>query len=124
MPPEQLEPVLNTLVDHFVSDKSRPEMVAIGINTTREVCVRVPLAQGEHARGLARGAARACALYTSTSALAADWKARSRVRVIEEDGVHDEPDGLLRPRAHLPRARPRDACGRVWPHVAARGGVR
>lgn len=44
VPPEQLEPVLNTLVDHFVSDKSRPEMVAIGINTTREVCIRVPLA--------------------------------------------------------------------------------
>ena len=44
VPPESLQPLLRTLAQHFVSDKSRPEMVAIGINTTREVCARVPLA--------------------------------------------------------------------------------
>ena len=42
--PESLSPLLRTLVNHFVSDKSRPEMVAIGLNTCREVCARVPLA--------------------------------------------------------------------------------
>ena len=36
--PETLHPLLQTLVHHFVSDKSRPEMVAIGLNTAREVC--------------------------------------------------------------------------------------
>lgn len=37
--PETLHPLLQTLVHHFVSDKSRPEMVAIGLNTAREVCM-------------------------------------------------------------------------------------
>ena len=44
VPPESLQPLLRALAQHFVSDKSRPEMVAIGLNTTREVCARVPLA--------------------------------------------------------------------------------
>ena len=44
MPPETLEPLIKTLVNHFVSDKSRPEVVTLGINTVRELCVRVPLA--------------------------------------------------------------------------------
>ena len=44
MPSEWLEPLLKHLVTHFVSDKSRAEMVAAGINTVREICARVPLA--------------------------------------------------------------------------------
>ena len=44
VPPESLQPLLRALAQHFVSDKSRPEMVAIGINTTREVCARVRVA--------------------------------------------------------------------------------
>ena len=34
---EMLSPLLLHLANHFVTDKSRPEMVAIGLNTTREV---------------------------------------------------------------------------------------
>ena len=33
---EMLSPLLLHLANHFVTDKSRPEMVAIGLNTTRE----------------------------------------------------------------------------------------
>lgn len=45
--PDTLQPMLRHLANHFVTDKSRPEMVAIGLNTTREVCVRVPLSMDE-----------------------------------------------------------------------------
>ena len=31
--PETLHPLISTLVTHFVSDKSRAEVIAIGINT-------------------------------------------------------------------------------------------
>ena len=43
VPPDLLEPVVKTLVNHFVSDKSRPEVITLGLNTVRELCVRVPL---------------------------------------------------------------------------------
>eukprot|EP00900_Chrysochromulina_parva_P007624 jgi/Chrpa1/16863/Chrysochromulina_OHIO_Genome00025528-RA len=43
VPPDMLEPVVKTLVNHFVSDKSRPEVITLGLNTVRELCVRVPL---------------------------------------------------------------------------------
>ena len=29
---------------YFVSDKSRPEVITLGLNTVREICFRVPLA--------------------------------------------------------------------------------
>ena len=51
VPPESLQPLLRTLAQHFVSDKSRPEMVAIGINTTREVCAREVCAREVRAAG-------------------------------------------------------------------------
>ena len=44
VPPETLSPVLTTLVTHFVSDRSRPEVITLGLNTVRELCLRVPLA--------------------------------------------------------------------------------
>ena len=44
VPPDVLEPLIKTLVTHFISDKSRPEVITLGLNTVRELCVRVPLA--------------------------------------------------------------------------------
>ena len=44
VPPETLTPVISTLVTHFVSDRSRPEVITLGLNTVRELCARVPLA--------------------------------------------------------------------------------
>ena len=43
VPPNALEPLLRQLVNQFVHDRARPEVVAVGINTVREICVRCPL---------------------------------------------------------------------------------
>eukprot|EP00884_Botryococcus_braunii_P012226 jgi/Botrbrau1/21003/Bobra.0144s0020.2 len=42
-PPETLAPVVKQLVDQFVNDRSRPEVMTIGIKTVRELCIRSPL---------------------------------------------------------------------------------
>jgi len=43
VPPDAVEPLLRQLVNQFVHDKARPEVVAVGIQTVREMCVRTPL---------------------------------------------------------------------------------
>ncbi len=43
VPPEVLAPVIKTLANHFVSDRSPPEVMATGINAIREICARAPL---------------------------------------------------------------------------------
>ncbi|KAH7622813.1 hypothetical protein Ndes2526B_g02092 [Nannochloris sp. 'desiccata'] len=43
VPPDVLAPVLRQLVDQFVHDKARPEVMTVGIKTVREICVRAPL---------------------------------------------------------------------------------
>ena len=43
VPPDALEPCIRTLANHFVNDRSTPEVMAVGLNTIREVCARAPL---------------------------------------------------------------------------------
>jgi len=43
VPPDCLEPVVQTLANHFVNDRSSNEAMAIGLNTIREICSRQPL---------------------------------------------------------------------------------
>ncbi|KAK9834281.1 hypothetical protein WJX81_003203 [Elliptochloris bilobata] len=43
VPPEVLAPVLRQLVDAFVHDRARPEVMTLGLKTVRELCVRSPL---------------------------------------------------------------------------------
>ena len=43
VPPDALEPLLRQLVNQFVHDRARPEVVAVGINAVREICLRCPL---------------------------------------------------------------------------------
>lgn len=43
VPPDVMAPVLRQLVDQFVHDKARPEVITIGIKTVRELCLRAPL---------------------------------------------------------------------------------
>ena len=43
MPPDALAPVLRQLVDTFVHDRARPEVMTLGLRTVRELCVRCPL---------------------------------------------------------------------------------
>jgi protein SDA1 len=44
VPPEVLQPVVSTLANHFVTDRSTPEVMTVGINAIREICLRTPLA--------------------------------------------------------------------------------
>ncbi|GBF96025.1 hypothetical protein Rsub_08840 [Raphidocelis subcapitata] len=46
VPPESLAPVLRQLVDQFVHDRARPEVIVVGLKTVREVCLRCPLLMG------------------------------------------------------------------------------
>eukprot|EP00727_Mastigamoeba_balamuthi_P011102 m51a1_g6614 putative protein sda1 homolog (809) ;mRNA; r:27723-30719 len=43
VPPDALEPVIKTLADEFVNDRSSEEVMAIGMNTVRAICERCPL---------------------------------------------------------------------------------
>ena len=43
VPPDVMAPVLRQLVDRFVHDKARPEIITVGIKTVRELCLRAPL---------------------------------------------------------------------------------
>ncbi|KAG6545723.1 hypothetical protein Mapa_012684 [Marchantia paleacea] len=43
VPPDAIEPVIRQLVNHFVHDRARPEVIAVGLNVVREICMRVPL---------------------------------------------------------------------------------
>ncbi len=47
VPPDAIEPLLRQLVTQFVHDKARPEVVAVGINSVREICNRTPLVMTE-----------------------------------------------------------------------------
>ncbi|GAB5362961.1 hypothetical protein AAMO2058_000843300 [Amorphochlora amoebiformis] len=44
VPPEDISPLIRSLADNFVTDRSSPEVMAIGLNAIREVCIRCPLA--------------------------------------------------------------------------------
>lgn len=43
VPPDVLAPVLRQLVDNFIHDRARPEVITVGIKTVREICLRTPL---------------------------------------------------------------------------------
>ncbi|PBJ71448.1 hypothetical protein BCY84_16789 [Trypanosoma cruzi cruzi] len=44
VPPDALEPLVKAIANHFVSDRSSPDAITIGLNTIREICKRQPLA--------------------------------------------------------------------------------
>lgn len=43
IPPEELVPLVKTIANTFVNDKTSPEAIAVGMNTIREIMVRTPL---------------------------------------------------------------------------------
>lgn len=47
VPPDVLEPVLQTLVNNFITERNSADVMAIGLNTVREICTRCPLAINE-----------------------------------------------------------------------------
>ncbi|XP_018313164.1 protein SDA1 homolog [Mycetomoellerius zeteki] len=47
VPPDVLEPVLKTLANNFITERNSADVMAIGLNTVREICTRCPLAMNE-----------------------------------------------------------------------------
>ncbi|KAM0728697.1 Protein SDA1-like protein [Formica fusca] len=47
VPPDVLELVLKTLVNNFITERNSADVMAIGLNTVREICTRCPLAMNE-----------------------------------------------------------------------------
>ena len=47
VPPDVLHPVLKQLVDQFVHDKARPEVMTVGLKSVREMCIRSPLVMNQ-----------------------------------------------------------------------------
>ncbi|KAK6590859.1 hypothetical protein RS030_111892 [Cryptosporidium xiaoi] len=42
IPPQELSPIIKILMDNFVNECNRPELIIIGLNTIREICCRIP----------------------------------------------------------------------------------
>ena len=40
LPPDIVEPIIKTLVDEFITDRTSSEAQAAGLNTIREICAR------------------------------------------------------------------------------------
>ncbi|XP_043211513.1 protein SDA1 homolog [Amphibalanus amphitrite] len=47
VPPDVIQPMLMTIANNFVTERNSSEVITVGINAIREVCVRCPLAMGE-----------------------------------------------------------------------------
>ncbi|XP_037070203.1 LOW QUALITY PROTEIN: protein SDA1 homolog [Pollicipes pollicipes] len=47
VPPDVVQPMLMTIANNFVTERNSSEVITVGINAIREVCMRCPLAMGE-----------------------------------------------------------------------------
>eukprot|EP00246_Nothoceros_aenigmaticus_P009153 TRINITY_DN24490_c0_g1_i1.p1 TRINITY_DN24490_c0_g1~~TRINITY_DN24490_c0_g1_i1.p1 ORF type:complete len:742 (-),score=193.00 TRINITY_DN24490_c0_g1_i1:170-2395(-) len=47
VPPDAVEMLVRQLVNQFVHDRARPEVIAVGLNVVREICIRIPLIMTE-----------------------------------------------------------------------------
>ncbi|KAF5443049.1 hypothetical protein F2P56_035643 [Juglans regia] len=47
VPPDAVESLFKQIVNLFVHDRSRPEVIAVGLNVIREICLRMPLLMTE-----------------------------------------------------------------------------
>ncbi|CAL8111419.1 unnamed protein product [Orchesella dallaii] len=47
VPPENLESVLEVIVNNFVTERNSADVMAVGINAIREICLRCPLAMNK-----------------------------------------------------------------------------
>ncbi|XP_060567917.1 protein SDA1 homolog [Ruditapes philippinarum] len=47
VPPENIEGVVKTIANNFITDRNSGEVMAVGLNAVREICCRCPLAMSE-----------------------------------------------------------------------------
>ena len=50
-PPDTVEPVLMAIANNFITERNTSEVIAVGLNSIREICDRCPLAMGEDLLG-------------------------------------------------------------------------
>lgn len=104
VPPDAIQPLFKQLVNQFVHDRSRPEAIAVGLNVTRELCLRIPLLMTEDLL-------QDLALYKKSHEKAVSIAARSLIGLFREIC----PSLLIkkdRGRPTNPKARPK-AYGEV-----------
>ncbi|KAH8277739.1 hypothetical protein KR018_004434 [Drosophila ironensis] len=47
VPGDIVEPILKTIANNFITERNSSDVMAIGLNATREICMRCPLSMGE-----------------------------------------------------------------------------
>lgn len=77
VPPDAVEPLFKQIVNQFVHDRSRPEAIAVGLNSVREMCLRMPLLMNEDLL-------QDLALYKKSHEKAVSIAARSLITLFRE----------------------------------------
>lgn len=77
VPPDAVESLLRQLVNQFVHDRARPEVIAVGLNVVREMCMRMPLI-------MTRELLTDLALYKKSREKAVSSAARSIVAIFRQ----------------------------------------
>ncbi|KAL6190479.1 hypothetical protein ACLB2K_036876 [Fragaria x ananassa] len=77
VPPDAVEPLFKQIIIKFVDDRAQPEAIAVGLNTIREICLRMPLLMTEDLL-------QDLALYKKSHTKAVSVAARSLIGLFRE----------------------------------------
>ncbi|KAL6188127.1 hypothetical protein ACLB2K_039521 [Fragaria x ananassa] len=77
VPPDAVEPLFKQIIIKFVVDRAQPEAIAVGLNTIREICLRMPLLMTEDLL-------QDLALYKKSHTKAVSVAARSLIGLFRE----------------------------------------
>lgn len=100
VPPDAVEPLMRQLVNQFVHDRARTEVIAVGLNVVREMCIRMPLLMTEDLL-------RDLVLYKKSHEKAVSAAARSLISIFRQicPTLLDKKDrGRMADRMAKPRA--------------------
>ncbi|GLJ17992.1 hypothetical protein SUGI_0317040 [Cryptomeria japonica] len=100
VPPDAVEPLMKQLVNQFVHDRARTEVIAVGLNVVREMCIRMPLLMTEDLL-------RDLVLYKKSHEKAVSAAARSLIGIFRQicPTLLDKKDrGRMADRMAKPRA--------------------
>lgn len=81
VPPDAVESMIRQLVNQFVHDRARPEVMAVGLNVVREICMRIPLI-------MTKDLLSDLALYKKSREKAVSAAARSIISVYRQVLIH------------------------------------
>ncbi|CEO97306.1 unnamed protein product (mitochondrion) [Plasmodiophora brassicae] len=118
VPPDVLEPIVKAIADQFVSDRSSPESMAVGLNCIRGICARQPLAmsgellqdlvlyKSHRDKGVIMAARSLLSLYREINPMLLDKKDRGRPNGLPQQAPLDFGEEQVAtdvPGAHLLR---------------------